>query len=288
MAFVGIDSVVFGAPDVRRACKLFSDWGLTKLRGGRAGAVLETAIGSQVVVRPENSPRLPPKMSGGSNFREIVWGISSRKHLDAIAGELARDREVRADQDGTLRAVDDCGINIGFRVWTHRTERPGRGTPFNSPGHRQRVDAAANAYERAHPQRMGHLAFFVPDVRTGERFYRRLGFWLSDRYAGGAAVFLRHAAQSDHHNLFFESRVISQRGGNDNPPLLVDRAFRGGRNKNSLERFDLIFELGKRGHFILNCLPLGHRIGPKTSVKIGDDETFIVIGCENFPKFGRD
>ena len=202
MAFVGIDTVVFGAPDLKLARKLFSDWGLSTLRAGRGGAVLETAIGSQVMIRPEDSPRLPPRMSGGSNFRELVWGVSSGRHLDAIAGELARDRDVRADKDGTIHAVDDCGINIGFRVWRRRTERQSRGTLSNSPGHRERVDTMATAYQRAHPHRMGHLAFFVPDVRAGEKFYRRLGFWLSDRYAGGAAVFLRNAARSDHHNLF--------------------------------------------------------------------------------------
>lgn len=203
MAFVGIDSVVFGAPDVSLARKMFSDWGLTKLSDGRAGVALETGIGSQVVVRQQDSPRLPPRLSGGSNFREIIWGVSSRKHLDAIARELGRDREVTADRSGTIHVVDDCGINVGFKVWAHSMEKPLRGTPFNSPGHRARVNAVATVYERARPFRMGHLAFFVPDVRAGERFYvKRLGFWLSDRYAGGAAVFLRNAARSDHHNLF--------------------------------------------------------------------------------------
>ena len=157
MAFVGIESVVYGAPDMGLARRMFSDWGLNKLRDGRAGAMFETGIGSQVVVRPEDSPRLPLRMSGGSNFREIVWGVSSRKHLDTIAHELARDREVRAENDGTIHAVDDCGINIGFRVWTHKTEQQRRGTPFNSPGHRARVDAVATTYERARPYRMGQI-----------------------------------------------------------------------------------------------------------------------------------
>ncbi len=202
MAFVGIDTVVFGAPDIKLARNLFSDWGLNRLRGNRASVAFETGIGSQVVVHQQDSPQLPPRMSGGSNLRELIWGVSSRKDLDGIAQELSRDRKVSADKDGTIHVVDDCGINIGFRVWARKTEQHSRGTPVNSPGHRARVDAVATAYERAHPYRMGHIAFFVPDVRTGEKFYRRLGFWLSDRYAGGAAVFLRNAAKSDHHNLF--------------------------------------------------------------------------------------
>ena len=202
MAFAGIDTVVFGAPDLKSARKMFTDWGLTKLRDGSAGLEFETAIGSRVVVRKEDALRLPPRLSGGSNFREIIWGVTSRKDLDAIAHNLARDRSIMADADGTLHAVDDCGINVGFRVWTHKTEKPGAGTFFNAPGRRARVDTVATAYAHARPYRIGHAAFFVPDVKAGEKFYRRLGFWLSDRYAGGAAVFLRSAARADHHNLF--------------------------------------------------------------------------------------
>jgi catechol-2,3-dioxygenase len=60
---------------------------------------------------------------------------------------------------------------------------------------------------------MGHIVFTVPDTRVAERFYRqRLGFWLSDRYVGGAGVFLRWARKSEHHNLFF---VKSRTGKTD-------------------------------------------------------------------------
>ena len=52
--------------------------------------------------------------------------------------------------------------------------------------------------------KIGHIVFGVTDVKRAEAFYRdRLGFWLSDRYVGGAGVFLRWAKRSEHHNLFF-------------------------------------------------------------------------------------
>ncbi|HEV2008866.1 MAG TPA: glyoxalase, partial [Burkholderiales bacterium] len=69
MAFVGIDTVVFGAPDIGRARNMFSDWGLNKLRGGVDSVVFETGIGSQVIVREEDTPQLPPRLSCASNFR---------------------------------------------------------------------------------------------------------------------------------------------------------------------------------------------------------------------------
>ena len=202
MAFVGIDTVVFGAPDMKQARRFFVDWGVRRVRDGRAGAVFETEIGSRVVLRPPADVG-PSAAAPGTNFREVIWGVSSTRDLDAIAGELSRDREVTLDKDGTLHSVDPNGLGIGFRVWRHkRALKPAR-TPVNSPGALERIDAPSRFYRRASPLRIGHVVFLVPDLKAGEKFYtERLGFRLSDRYAGGVGVFLRYAAKSDHHNLF--------------------------------------------------------------------------------------
>ena len=124
----------------------------------------------------------------------MIWGVAGARDVERIGEELSRDRTVRADRDGTLHSIDDCGINIGIRAWRHGKE-PKRATlPLNAPGARGRVDAPSPMYQRAHPFRIGHIVFAVPDVRDAERFYtHRLGFSLSDRYAGGAATFLRYA-----------------------------------------------------------------------------------------------
>lgn len=202
MAFVGIDTVVFSAPDMKQARRFFVDWGVRRVRDGRAGAVFETEIGSQVVLRPPADGG-PSAAAPGANFREVIWGVSSTRDLDAIARELSRDREVTMDKDGTLHSVDPNGLGIGFRVWRRkRALKPSR-APVNTPGALERIDAPSRFYARARPLRMGHVVFLVPDLRAGEKFYaERLGFWVSDRYAGDVGVFLRYAAKSDHHNLF--------------------------------------------------------------------------------------
>lgn len=206
--FIGIDSVVFGAPDLAVARKLFAEFGLRKIKDGKGGLVFATEIGSQVVIRPSDAKDLPPKLSGGSEFREVIWGVGTERKLAALATDLARDREVRTDRDGTLHSTDDGGVNIGFRLWRHGKE-PGRpaALTLNQPGARGRVDKPSPIYKSAHPFRMGHIVFIVPDVKKAERFYtKRLGFCLSDRYAGGAASFLRYATRADHHNLFLLKR----------------------------------------------------------------------------------
>ena len=203
MAFVGIDAVVYGATDMAQARRMFLDWGLNKIADGRSGLVFATELGSEVVVRPEGAPGLRPRIAETSQFREVIYGVSSRTHLAAIERELSRDREIIREADATLHCVDDSGVNIGFRVWRHGKEKAAAGTRWNGPGSRRRVDRVASRYTQASPYKIGHIVFFVPDVRVAERFYRkRLGFWLSDRYAGGAATYLRWARCSEHHNLF--------------------------------------------------------------------------------------
>lgn len=202
--FIGIDAAIFGASDLALPRRMFADFGLKKIKDGKSGLVFATEIGSEIVVRPSGAKDLAPKINPASEFREVIWGVAGERDVDRIAEELARDRAVRRDRDGTIHAVDDGGVNIGVRVWRHGKEpkRPAA-LPLNAPGARGRVDAPSPMYERARPFRIGHIVFAVPDVRAAEAFYtKRLGFSLSDRYAGGAATFLRWSARSDHHNLF--------------------------------------------------------------------------------------
>lgn len=202
--FIGIDAAIFGAPDLAVPRKLFSDFDLKKVKDTKSGLVFATEIGSEIVIRPTGATDLAPKLNPGSEFREVIWGVASERDVARIATELSRDREVRQDRDGTIHAVDDGGVNIGVRVWRHGKEpKRAAALPLNAPGARGRIDAPSPMYERARPFRIGHIVFAVPDVRAAERFYtERLGFSLSDRYAGGAATFLRYAPRADHHNLF--------------------------------------------------------------------------------------
>ena len=202
--FVGIDAAIFGATDLALPRKMFADFGLKKLKDGKSGLVFATEIGSEIIIRPSNAKNLPPKLNPATEFREVIWGVATRHDVDRIAAELESDRAVRRDRDGTIHTIDDGGINIGIRVWRHGKEpKRAAALPLNAPGARGRIDVPSPIYERAHPFRIGHIVFAVPDVRRAERFYtERLGFSLSDRYAGGAATFLRYAPRADHHNLF--------------------------------------------------------------------------------------
>jgi catechol-2,3-dioxygenase len=211
MTFTGLSAITYAAPDMKQARRFFSDWGLRKVRSSRAGSVYETTAGCEVVLRPPQSRLLPPPAREGMNFREMIWGVSSKAHLSKIRKELEKDRDVTVDDDGTIHCFDPAGVGLGFRVWKPRADIDAARTPINSYRSEERVDQVSTFYERAHPIRIGHIGFVIPDLGEAEKFYKdRLGFWVSDRYAGGAALFLRCSARSQHHNLF----LIWSRDGN--------------------------------------------------------------------------
>lgn len=204
MTIMGIDTVVFSAPDMAEMRRFFSDWGLKSLQNRKTAAVYETAVGSQIVVRPPDAKGLPAPPVEGMHFREVIYGVSSQRELDRLARNLARDQDITVDRDGTVHARDPNNLGIGFRLWKRKNSVRLSRAPVNAMGAVERVDKPSVFYERARPLRMGHIVFIVPDMKTAERFYtERLGFIVSDRYAGGSAVFLRYKPRSDHHNLFF-------------------------------------------------------------------------------------
>jgi catechol-2,3-dioxygenase len=210
MAFTGLYTNVFAAPDMKKSKAFFADWGMKKISESKAAVVYESTAGCRVILRPPSSKLLPPPATEGMNFREMIWGVSSKKHLAEIKRELEKDREVTVDDDGVLHCIDPAGIGVGFALWKPK-KNAGAHTPMNNYDRIERVDTISTFYDRARPIRMGHIGFVLPDIKAAEHFYKdRLGFWLSDRYAGGAAVFLRCAAESQHHNLF----MIWSRDGN--------------------------------------------------------------------------
>ncbi|MBT5050802.1 MAG: glyoxalase [Rhodospirillaceae bacterium] len=210
MAFTGLYSTLFSAPDMKKARRFYADWGLKKVSDSKSGVIYETQVGSRVIVKPLSAKDMPPPAAKGMNFREMVWGVSSKKHLVEIHKELSKDRDVTVDKDGTLHCIDPNNIGVGFRVWKPKSNLKLPRTKINSYSDQERVDEVSTFYEQASPIRAGHIGFILPDLKAAEKFYKdRLGFWLSDRYAGGAAIFLRFAAKSQHHNLF----MINSREG---------------------------------------------------------------------------
>jgi hypothetical protein len=201
MSIIGIESLVYGVEDVATATRFFEDFGLVR-DGSARGTVFRLAEGSSIDIRPAGDASLPPPFGAATGLRELVWGVDRRDALDAIANDLAADRQTQRDNDGTLHTVDDAGIAIAFRLYERRPlSDPTQGE--NGLATIMRWNQLRKWYKRAEPKVLHHAVFGVPDIDKGISFYRRrLGFRITDMIRN-VGVFMRCDGRPDHHNLFF-------------------------------------------------------------------------------------
>lgn len=197
---VGPDTLVFAVPDMAAAAKYLTDYGLSPTPGqdGRFEALDGTGI---QIVSDEDSA-FPNSLGTNNQLRLMVYGVSDRDSLDAIAKELRTDREVVTLDDGAIEAMDDLGFRYRFQL-TVRRELTMPGEAMNIPGappERPRNAVAIGGSFQPAPRTLSHFSLFVPDLAASEAFHVRLGFYVTDRLGGNP--FLRSAATDEHHTLF--------------------------------------------------------------------------------------
>jgi catechol 2,3-dioxygenase-like lactoylglutathione lyase family enzyme len=200
MNVTNLEQVTFGVTDVETCRRFWSDFGLSEARQP-AGSVFSCRDGSAVVVRRSDDPDLPPSIETGSTLRETTFGVRGVRDLEGIGAELAKDRDVTEDADGTLHAIDPLGFPIAFRV-SRRMPAPAPELKFNTPGHPDRINTRGQFFKEVHPLEMTHTVFMIDEVDKIVPFYtERLGFIVSDCYPG-RGYFLRGGASNHHHDLF--------------------------------------------------------------------------------------
>ncbi|MFC5460577.1 VOC family protein [Massilia niabensis] len=203
MNIIGPDALLFGVDDVAACAQYLTDYGLRPVDVDSRGGRFEALDGTGIVIAHKDDPALPPGMGTASMLRKTVYGVADEGTLDAIAAELGRDRDVRRLPDGSIESIDDMGFVLGFQVSVRRPlDLPAEainapGAPAGRPANVVGVDEEALAL----PRTLSHVVYFVPDTAKAEAFYKRLGFFCTDRLLG-AGPFLRPAGNADHHALF--------------------------------------------------------------------------------------
>ncbi len=200
MNIIGPDTLVFGVDDITACAQYLTDYGLQPVGNGR----FEALDGTAIVIAAKDDPSLPPPLGTASMLRQTVYGCTDQAAVDAIASELARDRQVRRLPDGSIESVDDQGFALGFQVSARRSlDLPGELS--NAPGcnaRRPMNSVAVDEGVAARPRSLSHVVYFVPDAVKAEAFYaQRLGFITTDRFTG-VGPFMRPAGTQDHHTLF--------------------------------------------------------------------------------------
>ena len=202
MTIERIESLTFGVEDVDAGIRFFEDWGLGTAERAGAGAVFVTPENQAIHIRRADDGGLPETNEPGSTLREAVWGVDSDDALAALAADLARDREVAEDADGTLHSRDQTGNAIGF-CRARRTPVQVDEPRFNLNDAMPRLNRRV-AERRAHPIRLGHVVYMIPKEgweAATDYYVDRLGFRLIDRSLD-LGDFMRCEGANDHHSLF--------------------------------------------------------------------------------------
>lgn len=198
MNILGPDALVFGVDDLPACRQYLIDYGLRDA----GNDFFEALDGTGIALRASDDATLPPAMGTASLLRETVYGVADAATLQAIEGELRRDREVRRE-GGVLHCVDDMGFALAFQVSVRRPialAAEAINAPGAPPQRAPNVTAVDDALP-ALPRSLSHVVYFVPDAAKAEAFYTRLGFVCTDRFLG-VGPFLRPAGTQEHHSLF--------------------------------------------------------------------------------------
>lgn len=200
MSVRGIDEVTFGAKDLPRCRQFFLDWGLNLVGEQADELVFESLNGCRVRVVASDKPGVPPGVEPDPTLREVVWGVESQADMDRYRPALS-DQPGFTDAGDRFGCTDPNGLAIRLQV-TRKRDVQLECAATNTWQSRGRVDQRSPAYERATPVEVGHVVFFVTDLKATTAFYQdKLGFVMSDRYPERGS-FLRCAPEGGHHDLF--------------------------------------------------------------------------------------
>lgn len=216
MSVLGIDQITYGVDDMATCQRFMLDWGLKLVHETGDKQVFECLNGCKVVMADLHHAELPPAFEAGPTLREVVWGVQSEADLDQIAANIqAESTFVDTLIEGARRigCTDPNGMAVRFQI-TQKQAVDLECAAMNTWSKQPRVNAPSPIYERAQPIEVGHVVFFVADVKQVEAFYSdKFGFVSSDRYPGRGA-FMRCAQEGGHHDMFLLQLPNGKRGLN--------------------------------------------------------------------------
>jgi len=216
MSVEGIDEITYGADDLPACKRFFLDWGLTLVNEEANRLSFETLNGCKVIIAERNHPDLPPAIEDRPTLREVVWGVETTDDLAEIEARIRHlPGFVISDKHGAKRigCTDPNGMAVRIQV-SQKRKIEIESARYNTWAQKDRINQASPAYARATPIEVGHVVFFVKDVKACERFYAEtLGFAASDRYPG-RGTFMRCAPEGGHHDTFLLERPTKDPGLN--------------------------------------------------------------------------
>jgi catechol 2,3-dioxygenase-like lactoylglutathione lyase family enzyme len=203
MPICGVERAIYGVEDLEASRRFYDDFGLQIESASSSEIVYRLEEGSRVVLRLASDPSLPAPHYAGSGVRETVFGVDTQAEIDAFQADLARDRPVNRDDDGTIHFTSDCGIPLALRVFGRKKVLYSP-DPVNAPDNIKRLNQHRRWRVRALPKTINHIVWRSMDIEASWAFFRdRLNFRLSDVQVD-AGIFGRAPGVNQHHLIYFQ------------------------------------------------------------------------------------
>jgi len=211
MSILGIDQITYGSADLATCRRFFLDWGLSLAAEDATLLVFSSINGCQVRVAHSDHPGLPAGIEPDPTLREVVWGVADAASLAALRDKL-RGQPGFVDDGSRVGCTDPNGMAVRFQVSVKQPVAQ-VGVRANTWDRRERIDQPGTVYERAQPIEVGHVVFFVANLKATQGFYESIGFVASDRYPE-RGTFMRCAPRGGHHDMFLLQTPDGRRGLN--------------------------------------------------------------------------
>ncbi len=198
MAINGIMTLRYRVADVDECSRFFEDFGLLRSDNGSPGISFTLDEGSTLELHGSAEP-LPAGDIDGDGVHEVVWGVTDSDALARLTDDLARDHQLSAAPDGSVRFLPGFGIPMGLKVFPKKTVAYAP-EPANAPGHVVRLNTHRKWRKRARPKVIQHVVFQSPHFDAAGAFMRdRLGFRVTDLQVG-FGTYLRAPGTINHHS----------------------------------------------------------------------------------------
>ncbi len=202
MPIGSIERIVYGVDNLAESTRFFNEFGLQCVSQKDDEVVYRLEEDSRVILRHIDDPRLPAHYYKGNGVRETIFGVDTKEELQKYAEELAKDREVKWDEDGkTIHFLADPNIPVGLTIWSRKTVCYAPDA-VNAPDNVKRLNQHRRWRVRAKPKTINHIVFRVADPEVPRKFFEeRLDFRVTD-IQPPAGFYMRAEGFNQHHSFF--------------------------------------------------------------------------------------
>lgn len=203
-----IESVTYTVDGLEECTRFFTDFGLTPGPSDPTTAEFSTLAGQVLRLETEDNDLFPPRVEDVPTIREVVWGVDTPEELDRLVRAVGVDRDVRLDDDGIHRFVDEAGFGVGLTVTRTVAPEIKAVKGANRWGDVGRWNDPVEPVDGVNPIRICHVALNITkaDSEKAVAFYTdRLGFRATD-ILPEMGTFMQCEGDDDQHNFLLSHR----------------------------------------------------------------------------------